>query len=137
MNILPSRKILIKQIKDLKLTPRFWNNEKKSQETFYVELESGEIYSFTKVWIQGSITEVVNDWKMSNENISEVKDEFTLLTISDGTGYINVFMSKISKEKNMLYDTVFYKGSFYFDNEYSTFIWVFCLVCNTYIYIYI
>lgn len=109
---LPCRKILVKQIIESKLFSNVGSTIKGPlQEEHAVELDSGRFYCYTKVWIEGEVIDVDDSSTLEEfEEKDEDRKEFHILKISDGTGSINVYISKIMKQRNKLYGSDFRKG---------------------------
>ena len=106
MTTLPCRKIFIKQIRNSEVIIRNSGRKSQVQEKYSIELEPGRHYSYTKVWIQGCIVDVVH---CSHTNADESGNGLTI-TLSDGTGNIHVIVSTLVKEKNMMPERSLDKG---------------------------
>ena len=105
MNTLPCKKLFIQQIKNSKIISK----TNQPQCMYSVELDPGRYYHYTKVWIQGSVT----DCGPFHEEQNEAVEDFMRVKISDGTGNIDVLYSNLIKEKNMMHKCAFDKGSFH------------------------
>ena len=98
---LPCKKVFLSQLRNKNLrTANSFFAQSNCNEKYGIRMESGQLFCFTNVWVQGQIVELNN------------VDGKAVLQIEDGTGISNIIGLEKIMARNIFLQKEFTKGSF-------------------------